>query len=399
MTDPKPLEHWIPGPEAHGSLKNALERAVAEVAPAPDAQQSTDLTTRNLATMQDLMPLPSYGSDPNAGIFPLPSSIAGVALTGFLAPGDMVLLAPTSTLQQLQLRVAAESDQSANGNPLVNWLLSSIGQTSYAGANLHTNGPTLPSDCVLLRAGESVNFGRVLGDSLVGMFINTGPGHAQDAPPSSAGGHVGGIWPVTYPTNTGANFGIAVPQYVNAGRIFGPTSRPILRVFREASAVPRSVDYTKVPWSGYSPIITSAGAIGSPNLPSSQRNIWYPTRVLGQGTLPNGCYTIFPPGVGWTTLSLNAINSSISGVPFFSLADSGAAPFDVNVYWLLNDGIWHLNPLDQWVTTARGQASASHDVEVYETPQNALGVAITTISPLAITAGYVPFMFVSCTEG
>lgn len=54
----------------------------------------------------------------------------------------------------------------------------------------------------------------------------------------------------------------------------------------------------------------------------------------------------------------------------------GAESGSYSVWWMLPDGLWAHNEADDFDAGGRGVADATHDVEVYEIPRNARGVAL-----------------------
>lgn len=136
---------------------------------------------------------------------------------------------------------------------------------------------------------------------------------------------------------------------------FGQSPTPVLRLFFEKDSVPRSLDYERVPSVQYFTVGTTAPTYNATNDAA-------PDTFNDEFLLIGESATHLTVTLGTGTGSLPRVMARI------------AATFDLNVRWLTHDGLWHMHPDDQWTTTGRGQASATHDVEVYEIPRNVIGV-------------------------
>jgi hypothetical protein len=223
----------------------------------------------------------------------------------------------------------------------------------------------------ILRPGETVSFGRVV-SGFCGIFCTPWSGLAPDP------NFVNAVYPDVYQGQTGVTYtDLTSPgPFLNNRGVWGPSTRPYLRMFLENESVPGILNYTKTPY-----VVSGTGLTEA--IPAAGANI---TTAPGPGAAaPAG---LIPPGTAYVTVA--AAWSTNSGVPYGNSAiyplkalRGGAVviDFDIDIYWLLADGIWHTNPADNWRSSGRGRAGASHDVEVYSIPHNATAISVIPSDP------------------
>lgn len=376
-----------------------LSSTARQLQPIPanlEAEAPSNPSTDGIPTVHDDIPVPlidgvpASTTGPALNLFTISEPTAGLALTGFCPPGLVALIAPANRKNDLL------NTFSQFGNQLGSYLCTSgpIVETLSSG---NSNVPFFPLGTFLLRPGDAVSFGRRITGGFVGMFLQCWQGGVSPVQPSPLGAVVipsqYGAYSYTYggsgPNTAGATDG----RFVNFDGQYGPACRPFIRLFDAAHAVPRSVSYSKVPgmstaflanYNGQTPPYPDFRAInGGPPAP---------TGLDMQYAVPVGTESV-TVALGW------AINGALpvtltNAWPLAPLASSGFSPgpFDLHISWMLSDGICHRNSTaDDWIVGGRGQASMTHDVEVYSVPRNAVGcIAWANSQPLTnIRVAYI----------
>jgi hypothetical protein len=330
-----------------------------------ETQPSFNKITAGLPPMADLIPLPNLTAGDMQGIFTVDQAITGLGLTGFCSPGLVAIIAPLSEVGALKDAIGLNPSASN----LLFAALATQGFTKITGIS------NLPGSAgwFMLRPGETVSFGRVV-SGFCGIFCTPWSG----APPDPNFASV--VYPDVYQGQTGVIYGGGFtspgPFLSNRG-VWGPATRPYLRTFLENESVPGILNYTKTPY-------VVSGSNLSVAIPSAGGNA---TTAPGPGVdIPLG---LIPPGTGyvtvaaaWCTNGLGTPYDNSAIVPLKALRGGAVVvDFDIDIYWLLADGIWHTNPADNWRSSGRGRAGASHDVEVYTIPHNASAISVNASDP------------------
>lgn len=347
---------------------NQAIELVSSPTPNYDVARPEVVSTERL--VQEYTPQPALS--PNTpglpAVFQLQTPLTGLSFGGFVPYNVVAFVMPierVSVLTASQATLFALS-QSVSMDAALSGFLSVPGLDQYW----------------IMRPGESIEFGRKM-SGFCGFFAAPWSGlMPRSVTPFSVPPAVGYGADGTKTANAVLNSfaqqtlqaalaaGYAVSSAVS-GLAFGstfdatlPTTgsvfAPVFRCFYGKS-VPLSTPYTQTPWV-------------FPNV-SVQR--------------PN-CTVCVPPGTRYVTITFNAGPTANPTPTYQSGSTYGydgnlragyaaklTGTFDMLVEWVGYDGIAHAHPADQLTVAARGQISATHDIEVFEVPRNAAGLNIS----------------------
>jgi len=369
------------------------QQLVEPPAPHLEAYEPPDLSEIETLPVRDVSPAVSKTN----GLFVIEEPIAGIALSGFCPPGAICLLAPLSRRGELL----------------------AIGNLHYASrdlATLLTAGPTkprsgasassgLPAGAIILRPGEALSFGRKV-RGLAGIFANPWTNVLNN------GSAAPGVYPTPYGATDATLVGNSAQSFVSDVGAWGPGFRPYLRLFDDPGAVPHRVAYTKVPHVvGFVPPNPIGGGTEAA-ITAQSHDLFIAGNPFTHGGV---AWALIPPGTKHVTVSMAATYSSsvpkIAGTAapvLYSLNGVGVIPgggggttSDLRLWWMTSDGMLHFNPGDSWTTPGRGAISATHSVEVYDVPNNAIAVFPWMSSPSIVTTnsnGSLPWITFAFTE-
>lgn len=363
----RPYDHQaielVVGPEPHFDTSRpeviSTERLVQEYTPQPALSPSTP-------------GLPA--------VFQLQTPLTGLSFGGYLPYNVVAFIVPIERISVLTNSQATlfQLSQSVSMDAAISGFLSVPGLDQYW----------------IMRPGENVEFGRPM-SGFCGFFAAPWSGLMPRAAspfgvPAATGYGQDGTKTANAVLNSFAqqNLQAALQAGYAASSpgsplVFGSTFDPVLPitgsvfapVFRcyYGKSAPVIAPYTVTPWV-------------MPNVSVAR---------------PNATVCV-PPGTRFVTVSF-AGGPTASSSPQYPASTYGydgyirsgyssklTGTFDMNVEWLGYDGVPHQHPADQLTAAQRGQISATHDVEVFEVPRNAVGINIFYLNNAA--PGSAPYV-------